>query len=703
MKLKDKFSSLTTKGKLCFIFKYGVLAAFILCALVLCIESLMPGSVSSQHSSSFGDLIDLPVNKIIEPTDVELYTAEGEGQDVFVGQSVTLIPVFTPLNATYKQTEWSVSDDEVAELQGDIVTFIAPGEVTVTVKSDYNKSVTSSMTFFVSEVTVEGIQLDDIPSLVVGQTVFLSATVMPENATNKDYTFTTDSDCVITDGNLLTSVKAGTATITVTSMADPKISDSVEVEISVIEAESLGFYLGGSAVMEIDLVQSESAELSLAIFPEDTTYQDIIWNGTDGIEVFFFSLTEFKITATEVGTASITAKLGNELEATLIVNVSPADIGVDEIIGLQASDKTLELGHGGSVDISPITSNGNAGYYKYLYTVTEGEDIISVNDLGLVKALKVGIAKLQISVIGTEISTEVTVTVIGIVIDSLSIIAPQNLKVDRTYTLRYEILPQAAAFNRVTWSVSDDTIATISEDGKIRFDRAGSVTVTASSGDATTSTVLTAKNVLKISKIKALGFERFSNFNDGIAYATLKQNTSARFSVIFGQKVTYRIIDIESSDSEILVVTGHTVTALEKGDVTLTITYWDGDETTIPIIYTVDISIVEQTLSDLTDNWGRTVRKGIGHFGAFMVTGIFAVLTFMFFIKNKFVAALLTLISGFSLAGLTELLQKITPNRGPSFADVILDFEGFCFSAIPIFIVFIIVYTVKYFKNRKKD
>ena len=166
MKLKDKFKSHSTKGKIFLIFKYGVLAAFILCVLVLCIESLMPGSISSQHSSSFGDIIDLPVNKIIEPTSVELCTAEGEGQDVFVGQSVTLIPIFTPLNATYKQIEWSASD-VIAEIESDTVTFLAAGEVTITATSDYNKSITASMTFFVSEVAVESIQFDEIQNLTV--------------------------------------------------------------------------------------------------------------------------------------------------------------------------------------------------------------------------------------------------------------------------------------------------------------------------------------------------------------------------------------------------------------------------------------------------------------------------------------------------------------------------------------------------------
>ena len=528
--------------------------------------------------------------------------------------------------------------------------------------------------------------------------------MLPEDATNKEYAFTTDSDCVTIDGSLLTAVKAGTVTIIVTSIANPEITDTFTVEVSVTEAQALGFYLGDSAIVQIELNQSESIDLSLAIFPEDTTYQDIIWEATEGVQLFFHSLTEFNVTATKVGKSKITARLAysEQLQATLIVNVLSAP-PIDQVIGLQASDKTLEVGQGGSVDVSPITASGNVGYCRFLYTVIEGEDIISVNSLGLVKGLKVGVAKLQISVIGTDIATDVTVTVTDIAIDNLTIIAPRNMRVDRTYRLRYKILPQAAASSKVVWSVSDNSIATITEDGSIMFDRAGSVTVTATAGNATASTVLTAKNILRISSIKALGFENFTNFNDGIAYGTLKQNTSARFSIIFGERATYKIVDIVSSNPNVLVVTGNSVTALEKGEVTLTITYWDGEENTTPIVYTVDIRIVEQTLSDLTDNWGRTVRKGIGHFGAFLVTGIFAVLTFMFFIKNKFFAALLTLISGFSLAGLTELLQKITPNRGPAFADVLLDFEGFCFSVIPILVVFIIVYTVKYFKNRKKE
>ena len=73
--------------------------------------------------------------------------------------------------------------------------------------------------------------------------------------------------------------------------------------------------------------------------------------------------------------------------------------------------------------------------------------------------------------------------------------------------------------------------------------------------------------------------------------------------------------------------------------------------------------------------------------------------------RKKIIAAIpINFASGFFVAALTEYLQSKVPNRGPSFADVELDFSGFLCSAIVITIVMIIYEIVRFAvnKNRKK-
>ena len=69
----------------------------------------------------------------------------------------------------------------------------------------------------VEEIAVTGVALDkESVTLVVGQTATLVATVLPENATNKNITWTSDNEAVATVANgVVTAVGAGETTITV--------------------------------------------------------------------------------------------------------------------------------------------------------------------------------------------------------------------------------------------------------------------------------------------------------------------------------------------------------------------------------------------------------------------------------------------------------------------------------------------------------
>ena len=90
-----------------------------------------------------------------------------------------------------------------------------------TVKSDDGKIDPITLTFeqdaFIAvssvEVTPETVELE------IGETVTLKATVLPDDATDKTITWTTDNESVATvsEGGLVTAKKEGTATITVTA------------------------------------------------------------------------------------------------------------------------------------------------------------------------------------------------------------------------------------------------------------------------------------------------------------------------------------------------------------------------------------------------------------------------------------------------------------------------------------------------------
>jgi hypothetical protein len=86
-----------------------------------------------------------------------------------------------------------------------------------------------------TDVPVTGVTLDKTTlSLNVGDTETLTATVAPDNATNKEVTWaTSDEEKVTVENGVVTALAEGTATITVTT-ADGNITDTCPVTITAV-------------------------------------------------------------------------------------------------------------------------------------------------------------------------------------------------------------------------------------------------------------------------------------------------------------------------------------------------------------------------------------------------------------------------------------------------------------------------------------
>ena len=113
----------------------------------------------------------------------------------------------------------------------------------------------------------------------------------------------------------------------------------------------------------------------------------------------------------------------------------------------------------------------------------------------------------------------------------------------------------------------------------------------------------------------------------------------------------------------------------------------------------------EDTLStQIRMNWSefnRYIRKGIGHFGAFLCLSILCILSLTLTDLKPFPSALITLTYGIFIATLTEALQLITPGRAGSIDDVLLDFFGYLCGAILVFLIAGIALLVKKSKEEK--
>ena len=157
------------------------------------------------------------------------------------GKSETLTATVAPENASNKNVTWSSNNTSVATVNNGEVTAVAPGTATITVTTeDGGKTATCVVTVKARVYPVTGVALDKTNAeLTEGDKLTLTATVTPENATNKNVTWTSSNPAVATIQNgVVTAVKAGSAIITVktvdggkTATCTIKVKSKVGVDV----------------------------------------------------------------------------------------------------------------------------------------------------------------------------------------------------------------------------------------------------------------------------------------------------------------------------------------------------------------------------------------------------------------------------------------------------------------------------------------
>ena len=138
-------------------------------------------------------------------------------------------------------------------------------------------------------------------TLKATETVTLKATVSPENATNKNISWSSDKTDVATvdeNGNVSAN-SVGTATITAT--ADGVTEEcTIIVEEKVIPVESITLNK-----TEAEIFVGAEEKLTATVLPEDATNKDVTWTSSDTTIATVDS--NGKVTAKSVGTATIKA------------------------------------------------------------------------------------------------------------------------------------------------------------------------------------------------------------------------------------------------------------------------------------------------------------------------------------------------------------------------------------------------------------
>jgi uncharacterized protein (TIGR02145 family) len=196
-----------------------------------------------------------------------------------VGDNLVLTATVFPDSATNKIVTWTSSDTTVAKVNEGIVTTLKVGTANIIVTTqDGNKTATCALTVVAAAIPVTHVTLNTaIDTLVVGNTLNLTATVFPEDATNKAVTWSSSNTDVATVNatGRVSAVSAGAATITVTTQDGDKTA-TCEVAVIVIPVESVTLNH-----TEFTMGRHGSLPLTATVLPNNATNKAVTWSSSE--------------------------------------------------------------------------------------------------------------------------------------------------------------------------------------------------------------------------------------------------------------------------------------------------------------------------------------------------------------------------------------------------------------------------------------
>ncbi len=469
------------------------------------------------------------------------------------GTEDILVATLLPEDATDKRITWSSSNESIVIIgnNGKIFAF-NPGTAVITVTTEdgrYTAECEVTVRVSVSSVSLNKNEL----SMTKGSNETLTATVLPEDATDKGIIWTSSDESVVTVDTTgkVTAVGAGQATVTATTADGGKTAEClVTVTIS---AESV-------ELNKTSLVIEKGSEdiLIATVLPEDSTNKAVRWTSSD--ESIIIVSNTGKIYALKTGSAVITATTEDggytaQCEITVVISVNSVSINKETLTLVKGEDETL------TATVSPEDATN-----KGVTWTSSDDSIVLVTGTGKIYALKAGTAVITATTAdgGHTASCEVTVTV-PVVSVSLNKDNVTLLK-GAEETLNATVLPEGATDKGVVWTSSDDTVASVDEFGKVTAIGAGTAVITVTTEDGGKKAECTVRVNVQAGSVSLNKTEIILE----------KGDDETLIAEVLPEDATNKGVIWTSSDDSIALVVNGRIYALKPGTAVITVTTEDG-------------------------------------------------------------------------------------------------------------------------------
>ncbi len=348
--------------------------------------------------------------KTPDKIDVKGVTINPKTLTLRVGETSSLSAAVEPANATNKNVSYLSSNAMVVSVEKSSgkITAVKAGKATVTViTEDWGKKDDCEVTVEESApgtVSVTGVRLDQNElTLEEGENAALAATVEPADATNKKISWKSSDDKVVTvdQNGKLSAVKAGTATVTVTT-EDGSRTDGCKVTVKakqpeIIEVESISVSIKNGKVLEqgetVTLEEGSTAELVVTINPDNATDKTFeIKSDSPAV----LGIENCVMTAKSAGTSGIKVTAQNGKSFSFKVEVHEKEAEVVPVTSVVLNKYKIDL-HVGESETLVATVNPDNATNKKVKWSSKRPEIATVDQNGKVTAVAPGDAPVGVT------------------------------------------------------------------------------------------------------------------------------------------------------------------------------------------------------------------------------------------------------------------------------------------------------------------
>ena len=264
---------------------------------------------------------------------------------ICTGNTLQLAATVSPSTTSNPSVTWSSSKTSVATVSSiGLVTAKSTGTAVITAKTADGSNLSASCNVTVKQLSTSISLNKTSATLYLDQTVQLTATVSPSNATDKSVVWSSSDNSVatVTSTGLVTAIAPGNAVITATTVDGSNLSATCAITVKA--------YVTSLTLDQTDvtILEGDTIVLTPTILPAYATDKNIYWSSSNtGVA----TVNNGVVVGRSGGEATITARTsdGSNLSATCKVTVVPNfDISAPDLSHIRGSlinkfDLTIDL------------------------------------------------------------------------------------------------------------------------------------------------------------------------------------------------------------------------------------------------------------------------------------------------------------------------------------------------------------------------